>query len=83
MTVIYLGKFLIACEETFERMATPTYTIYNKKDPKFSLGNIKWFHPRRKYCFFPEYEVTLDSGRLREIADFADYLTKNEKRSKK
>lgn len=39
------------------------------------LGRICWFTRFRKYCFFPEPNMTFDAGCLKEIADELNALT--------
>jgi len=40
-----------------------------------SLGEIRWYAPWRKYCFYPQSETVFDKGCLRDIADFCENRT--------
>ena len=38
------------------------------------LGDVSWYSPWRKYCFFPD-RATFDPGCMRLIADFCELHT--------
>ncbi len=40
------------------------------------IGEVKWYGPWRKYCFFPRSETVYEQVCLREIADFCEEETK-------
>ena len=44
----------------------------------WSLGEVKWFAPWRRYCFEP-LSCILDASCLREIANFCESETKKHK----
>jgi hypothetical protein len=46
------------------------------------LGEIRWYGPWRKYCFFPFVGIIFDSGCLKDIQTKIDNETKAHKESK-
>lgn len=45
------------------------------------LGRVSWYAPWRRYCFFPIDGSLYDPSCLREIADFCEIETLNQKRN--
>jgi hypothetical protein len=36
------------------------------------LGEIRWYAPWRRYCYWPDGETILDASCLREVVEFID-----------
>lgn len=43
------------------------------------LGQIKWWSPWRRYCFFPNPDTVFEQVCMREIADFVENKTREHK----
>ena len=46
------------------------------------LGRIRWYGPWRKYSFYPEAATVFEKTCLRDIADFCEAQTKEQKSGK-
>jgi hypothetical protein len=60
---------------------TKVWLVRTKKDRSERLGYIKWFGRWRCYAFFPEYNAVFEKKCLREIADFIEDRTRDQRRS--
>jgi hypothetical protein len=60
---------------------TRTWSVAPQTDPRDRLGEIRWYGPWRKYCFFPSDCVLFDTACLRELADFCEARTREHKES--
>ena len=47
------------------------------------IGEIMWYGPWRKYCFFPGDHTVFEQKCLREIADFCERETAEHKKRKR
>ena len=45
---------------------------YRVANSATKLGEVKWYAPWRRYCFFPSGSVLFDASCLREITMFMD-----------
>jgi hypothetical protein len=59
-----------------ERIKTTVWVVESRS--RASLGEVKWFAPWRRYCFYP-LSCILDASCLREIANFCESETKKHK----
>ena len=68
----YISFVLIA-----EKRKTKVWSCVNNRSHG-TLGEVKWYSPWRRYCFFPrEYRLTVfDHNCLTDIGDFLDHVTK-------
>ena len=60
-----------------ERDSKPKTKVFEVRNKMFNtfLGEIKWYAPWRKYCYFsPQSEFVYDAGCLADIADFLNDL---------
>ncbi len=47
------------------------------------LGDVMWYGPWRKYCFFPERDTIFEESCLRDIAAFVHSATRDHREAKK
>lgn len=52
---------------------TKVFDVLNKVFNTY-LGQIKWYAPWRKYCYFPSDGLVFDEGCLADINDFINKL---------
>lgn len=45
-------------------------------DSHDTLGEVKWYGPWRKYCFYPDHNTVFEQDCLRDIAKFCESQTK-------
>ena len=64
-----------------DKPKTSVWEVRNKYEYTL-LGCVKWFAKFRKYSFFPEKDTVFEKDCLRDIADFCEERT-GEQRSKK
>ena len=60
---------------------TRRWDVRSKEDA--NLGEIKWYPPWRKYCFFPAVSTLYEQVCLREIAEFIEQETAAHKAARK
>ena len=63
------------------RKKTLTWTVYTL-DEWLQLGQVKWYAPWRKYCFFPASVTVWEEKCLNEISDFIFTHTEAHKRAR-
>lgn len=70
----------IRFEEKASNTKTKRWTVLPHQEI-YPLGEIKWYGPWRKYCFFPNSArmVILEEHCLRDIALFCEERTKEHK----
>lgn len=47
------------------------------------IGEIKWYPPWRKYCFFPDFACVFETKCLTDIVNFINELMEERKQLKK
>ncbi len=60
---------------------TFTWAVMNKHD-EILLGSIRWFSHWRCYSFYPLSDTVFEKDCLRDIADFCELETKEQKKKK-
>jgi hypothetical protein len=65
---------------TFEKAAQqpPKTSVWECKNAKSRavLGEVKWFGPWRRYCYFPTVQAVYSAGCLNDISHFMGQLAK-------
>lgn len=61
-----------------KKRKTDIYSVKSNSSA-WELGQIKWFHSWRQYCFFPEFDTVFSRGCLDDIADFINQLMEERK----
>ena len=67
----YAGKYFFVMKETVTNRKTPIYTIFEYSRSNI-LGEIRWYAPWRKFCFYPDKETIWDTNCLDEIIQCLD-----------
>jgi hypothetical protein len=49
------------------RIKTYIWTVYSNGGRGTRLGQVKWYSPWRRYCFYPAEDVLLDASCLDEL----------------
>ena len=74
----YLG--LVTVESPAQgRLKTYIWTVYGGAGAGARLGQVKWYGPWRRYCFFPEPATLFDTSCLDEIRSWLEMATKHHK----
>ncbi len=60
---------------------TKWWTV-NVKDCYETIGQVHWYGPWRKYCFFPEFDTVYEEVCLRDIAQFCQEKTAEHRAAK-
>ena len=71
-----MSKVNLRFEDVFvsdRKIKTKKYQIFNIAWDNY-LGEIKWYAPWRKYCFYPGDSTVFDSKCLQDIQDKIDEL---------
>lgn len=55
MNIIYKTDYFNIIELRIEKRKTPIYKIYDLND--IEIGEIKWYAPWRKFCFYPDNSI--------------------------
>lgn len=71
--IVFQSEYLEIQEEKLANRKTSIYHIWSIKE-KCTLGEIKWYAPWRKYCFYPNNDTIWDSKCLSEIINFLNDL---------
>jgi hypothetical protein len=53
---------------------TDTWEVWNAAEASH-LGQVRWFSPWRKYCFFPAGGTVFEEVCLRDLAEFVESQT--------
>jgi|APCry1669189883_1035261.scaffolds.fasta_scaffold299619_1 hypothetical protein len=53
------------------------------KDEHAIIGQVRWFAPWRKYCFFPSLDTVFEEVCLRDIASFVEARTREHRAARK
>jgi hypothetical protein len=61
---------------------TDTWEVWSL-DEASHLGQIRWYAPWRKYCFFPAGECVFEQDCLRHVAEFIESETTKHRKGKR
>lgn len=61
---------------------TDTWEVWSL-DEASHLGQIRWYSPWRKYCFFPAGECVFEQDCLRHIAEFIESETTKHRKGRR
>ena len=77
----YQSDYFYITEEIIPNRKTPIYNIINNNNLK--IGQIKWYGPWRKFCFYPYPDTIWDSNCLQQLLDCMNTLNKEYKLKEK
>ena len=79
--VIYEGEYFKISEHIVQNRKTPILNIFSNYG--YCLGEIKWYGPWRKFCFYPEKQTIWDNKCLNELQTFLSlYQTSYKQKTK-
>lgn len=61
---------------------TDTWEVWSL-DEASHVGQVRWYSPWRKYCFFPSHETVFEQDCLRFIAEFVEKETVKHRKGKR
>jgi hypothetical protein len=61
-------------KRTREWLVKPTYS-----EERRGLGEIRWYAPWRRYCFYPYVGTVFEEKCLRNIAEFCEQQTQEQR----
>jgi hypothetical protein len=61
---------------------TDTWEVWDVHEASH-LGQVRWYSPWRKYCFFPDSNTIWEEDCLRTIAVFLEWETKKHRAGKR
>lgn len=78
---IYSGDYFFITKIVEIKRKTPIYYIFEYNTN--CIGEIKWYGPWRKFCFYPETATVWDSKCLTEVLQQLDMINKDYIESRK
>lgn len=71
----YKSDYFYITEEILPNRKTPIYNIINNNNLK--IGQIRWYGPWRKFCFYPDSDTIWDNKCLQDVLNIInDYNSK-------
>lgn len=61
---------------------TDTWEVWSL-DEANHLGQVRWYSPWRKYCFFPGHDTVWEQDCLRFVAEFVESETEKHRKGKR
>ena len=78
------GKYIGITELPLEKgRKTHIYSLHELGNEEYDLGQIAWYGPWRKFCFFTSGGTVFDTGCLGQIVEWLDALNEDHKNKKK
>lgn len=68
----YYGQYFFITKSNYEGRKTPIYYIFEFNTN--CIGEIKWYAPWRKFCFYPDKDTVWDSKCLLEVLQQLDKI---------
>lgn len=73
--ITYKSNYFYITEEILPNRKTPIYNIINNNNLK--IGQIRWYGPWRKFCFYPDSDTIWDNNCLQDVLNIInDYNSK-------
>lgn len=72
---IYNGDYFFIVKQVVKDRKTPLYHIFEHNTNY--IGEIKWYGPWRKFCFYPDKDTIWDNKCLTEVVNFLVKLNKD------
>lgn len=72
---VFRGIYIVVYKETIEGRKTPIYSLESVYDKVF-LGEVKWYGPWRRYCFYPCDNTVWDVKCLEELENLMKDINK-------
>lgn len=73
--ITYKSDYFYITEEILPNRKTPIYNIINNNNLK--IGQIRWYGPWRKFCFYPDSDTIWDNKCLQDVLNIInDYNSK-------
>ena len=66
-------EYFVVARTKQSNRKTPIYFIVNKEED--CIGEIKWYGPWRKFCFYPDKNTVWDSKCLNEVIEVIQQVT--------
>lgn len=72
MSIVSKMKWIVAFSIRNSPTGKTKVFQIQSKDGQVVLGQVKWYGPWRKYCFYPEGQTIFEWDCLRDIAEFCE-----------
>jgi hypothetical protein len=78
------GKYMNIRELPLDKgRKTHIYSLHEIGNEDYELGQIAWYGPWRKFCFFTNGGMVFDKGCMQQIIVWVDILNEDHKNKKK